>query len=158
MAVITLRALENHDIDAVSALYTRAVRSCCAPFYTKIQIDAWAPLPIDPTYWIDSFAQVQAIVAVSKNGEIMGFADLDRVKPMIGRLYVDPVWQGFGVGTALLNAMELRLRQQGQSYVELESALNAKSFYLNRGYEYRGSTTLAFNGVLFENLRMHKLF
>jgi putative acetyltransferase len=53
-------------------------------------------------------------------------------------LYTDPNFSGRGIGTELLNKLEIRMRTQGIRTIRAEAGLNAEGFYLRRGYEPLG--------------------
>jgi putative acetyltransferase len=56
-------------------------------------------------------------------------------------LYMAPEFVGRGVGTALLEMLERRMRESGLDAVRAEASSNARAFYLRRGYLMSGSQT-----------------
>jgi putative acetyltransferase len=157
MSRVNLRNYRPEDLHTLISIYSRAVRISCAAYYTPEQISAWAPETPDMAYWENSMTETFCLVAETKNGDILGFADTRFFPPLISRLYIAPEHQGRGIGSLLLKALENQIRGQGLNYAELESALNARSFYENRGYQFMGERIMPFNGVLFTNYRMHKV-
>lgn len=81
------------------------------------------------------------------NGSLAGFAsfsveqgtlELDTDRGMLSNLYVEPPYRDRGVGTALLEAAERTLAEQGADVMVLEvMAANdaARRFYRERGYD-----------------------
>ncbi|SFB95460.1 Ribosomal protein S18 acetylase RimI [Halobiforma haloterrestris] len=81
------------------------------------------------------------------NGDIAGFAsfsiehgtlELDTDRGTLTNLYVEPPYRDRGIGTALLEAAERRLAEQGVDVMTLEvMAQNdaARQFYRDRGYD-----------------------
>jgi putative acetyltransferase len=53
-------------------------------------------------------------------------------------LYTDPGFAGRGIGTELLNKLEVLMRTYGIRTIRVEASLNAEGFYLRRGYERLG--------------------
>ena len=56
-------------------------------------------------------------------------------------LYTDPEFAGRGVGTGLLELVELLMRGRRIPEVKLEASANAEAFYRRRGYERTGAQT-----------------
>src|SRR5580704_9813942 len=56
-------------------------------------------------------------------------------------LYTAPEFAGRGVGTALLEMLERRMRGSGVDAVRAEASSNARAFYLRRGYLMSGPQT-----------------
>jgi putative acetyltransferase len=56
-------------------------------------------------------------------------------------LYTAPEFAGRGVGTALLEMLERRMRDGGVDAVQAEASSNARAFYLRRGYLIFGPQT-----------------
>lgn len=81
------------------------------------------------------------------DGEIVGFAsfslesglfDLDVTRGLLSNLYVSPGRRDRGIGTALLEAVEDRLRAEGADVLSLEAMADnadARRFYRANGYE-----------------------
>jgi putative acetyltransferase len=56
-------------------------------------------------------------------------------------LYTAPEFAGWGVGAALLEMLERRMRESGVDAVHAEASSNARAFYLRRGYLVSGPQT-----------------
>jgi putative acetyltransferase len=56
-------------------------------------------------------------------------------------LYTAPEFAGRGVGAALLEMLERRMRESGADAVHAEASSNARAFYLRRGYLMSGPQT-----------------
>ena len=71
--------------------------------------------------------------------EIMGRADMKRNAGHVMNVAVQSDYQGKGVGTMLLDELEVRFIKRGASvaYLEVrESNTRAQQIYRNRGYHY----------------------
>lgn len=73
------------------------------------------------------------IVAVT-NGEIVGYGELVAKENLLGACYVLPSASGKGVGRAIVAELERIADEQGITYLQLNSSLNAERFYLCCGY------------------------
>ena len=60
---------------------------------------------------------------------------------MLEGLYTAPEFAGQGVGVGLLDWLEGLMRERGFPSVRLEASLNARGFYLRRGYRAAGPQT-----------------
>jgi GNAT superfamily N-acetyltransferase len=60
----------------------------------------------------------------------------------LAQLYVDPAWQGRGIGTALLDRM---VNEVTQARIKLRASLNAVSFYERYGFVQTGEVAEANN-------------
>ena len=49
-------------------------------------------------------------------------------------LYVDPAFQGHGIGSALLNQAEGRMRDAGTTLAKIHAATSSQAFYERHGY------------------------
>ena len=57
----------------------------------------------------------------------------------LGRLAVEPVRRGRGVGAAILSAAEQLARAEGANHISLHAQAHARSLYLRGGYAERGA-------------------
>jgi len=60
---------------------------------------------------------------------------------LLESLYVAPESAGQGVGAGLRDLLEGLMRERGFPSVRLEASLNARGFYLRRGYRAAGPQT-----------------
>lgn len=59
------RPYEYPDLPSAMEIYTAAIRSLAAPYYSPDQPAAWAPDPPDPERWRERLSQLHTIVAES---------------------------------------------------------------------------------------------
>ena len=76
------------------------------------------------------------ILVAEINGQVVGWGAIrgDRLEG----LYTDPDFAGRGIGTELLNKLEVLMRTYGIRTIRAEASSNAEGFYLRRGYEPLG--------------------
>jgi GNAT superfamily N-acetyltransferase len=127
--VISVRAAEATDLLVLAALFE------------QIRSDAdWLP-PVAAGNRPVSFAEVtageQIHVAISPQGEVLGFVSVDTPNAFIHHLYVDPSWQGRGVATALLDSLERTLPRPWQLKCVVTNT-RALGFYSARGWTVQG--------------------
>ena len=106
-----IRSYRQEDIKVIAELFYNTVHSVNATDYTDEQLDAWADGNINLEAWDRSFQEHMTLVAVMAsneeegNGQIVGFADMDRAG-YLDRLYVHKDFQRCGIATALCNCLE----------------------------------------------------
>lgn len=71
----------------------------------------------------------------------------------IRQMTVAPEYQGQGIGRALLQNMEVDLKQRGVTFLELDARVSAVGFYEKLGYTKEGEE---FVSVSIPHLRMRK--
>ncbi|MCU0877408.1 MAG: GNAT family N-acetyltransferase [Pirellulaceae bacterium] len=122
--------------------------------YSAEQLAAWAPVEYDREKWSARIRQNQPFVA-EEHGQILGFAD---VQPdgYIDQLFVAPQAAGQGVGSALLQAIEARAREQGIARLHSQVSLTAQSLFLRHGFEIEAEQTVIVTDVELRNARMFK--
>ncbi len=87
----------------------------------------------------------------------MGFGILDIENSEISAIYINPDAAGTGIGTKLLNELEITARNSKISKITVHSTLNAKGFYLKYGYIDQELTLHSLpNGSKLECVRMIK--
>ncbi|RMG28296.1 MAG: GNAT family N-acetyltransferase [Gammaproteobacteria bacterium] len=89
-------------------------------------------------------------MAITPEGCVIGYGRLHRESEDTGRIRymaVRPEWQGQGVGTALLAALESAARAARLRRIRLQARTSAVGFYLRHGYRDLGAGPLLF-GVI----------
>ena len=129
------------DIQDMAIIRDNAIRSVDQRFYSVAELDAWAE-PLDMR--LQKIAQLSAadrpdvqIVAIDAHAaenEILGFGQLKTQHNLLASCYVKACAKGRGVGRALVAEMERQAIEKGLTFLQLEGAKNAKSFYQNLGF------------------------
>lgn len=105
--------------------------------------------------------QPQTILVAELNGQIAGWGAREDGNQYISDLWVRPEFQGRGVGTELLAALEAEIAELGYVQVELETmAGNSRAigFYEAHGYvvAWRGQKFSSSLGYAIDKVRMNK--
>lgn len=133
---ITLRPFRKEDAEAINTLHEGTIRAINSVHYTSEQIDAWV-VELDATYWIHTFEKTNGLVATNHNNDtIIGFGDIVCCKNIaeLQRLYVHKNYQGRGVGSALITALEAIAQRQDSIKINVNSSITARPFYVARNY------------------------
>ena len=128
-----IRKATHADKEAVAALHVASIRAICADHYAPDVLDAWTALLV-PDFYDDALARKVFLVA-EEGGALLGLGMLDAQESSLSAVYVAPAAVGFGVGSALLAALERAAVATGIARLSLFSTLNAQGFYAGRGYD-----------------------
>jgi ribosomal protein S18 acetylase RimI-like enzyme len=149
MAALAIQVfLDTYATDGVRRDLAREALTLCSPA-------AFTRLLADPA---------RLIVLAERDSHLLGFAevshDLLQATPAaptgheLARLYVQPAFQGAGVGSSVLAHVESRSRAAEAPCIWLTAwsgNLRARRFYHSKGYEDVGATDYTFAGKSYEN-------
>lgn len=153
---ITIRAFQPADLDALMALFARAVRETASREYGPAQIEAWAPAAPDRTAWAARLGGRPTLVA-RRDGAIAGFSDLEP-DGHIDMMFVDPAHQKQGVAFALLEQIVVMARAKDLSRLHTEASLTARPFFERNGFTVLAEQDVELRGQTFRNFRMERGF
>ena len=146
-----VREYRSSDCPQMARLFYDTVHNVNAKDYSRIQLDAWADGNVCLEEWDYSFSRHLTLVAVDGD-EIVGFGDMDE-GGYLDRLYVGFRRQGEGIGTAICDLLESRVRVQKYT---VHASLTAKSFFERRGYVSVKKQRVYRRGVELTNFVMEK--
>jgi putative acetyltransferase len=127
-----LRRYKVGEEAAIWDVVFQATRVSNARDYHPELIDRWAPHDKDMEQWAERLADTNPFVAIIGE-QIVGMAELDP-SGYIDYFYVHPKFQGKGVGTALMAAIEIEASQTGASRLSADVSVTAKPFFESRGF------------------------
>lgn len=131
--MVTVRKARQDDAEYLTVVGLRAWRKAMSSVGEAADMaanarDAFARFTEDG--WI-------TITIVEKSGMIAGWAAREDMDEVISDFWIDPDYEGQGLGTALLAALEDEMRAQGFSLARLQThAMNgdALNFFEKKGY------------------------
>ncbi len=142
---IHIRLAKPHDATAISRVIVTALRETNSRDYAATLIERIAA-SYSPDYIARQLMERQILVAsaASTYGEEEETQDDDEVGDIVGMvglecgtlrsLFVDPLYHGAGIGTALLEEIEGLAMARGYSTLTVAASLTAEAFYRHRGY------------------------
>ena len=153
---VKIRKYTKSDAKALLALYYYTVHATNIKDYNPDQVNAWAPTATEGIgSWNERLIHEKAVVAEAGN-TIVGFGTLHDKGKSIGMLYVNPDFQGKGVGKALLKKLEKKIKKKGEGETTVEVSITARPFFESRGYHWVRDNKKMLNVAEFLNYIMEK--
>ena len=152
---IKIRSFEGSDTSDLLELFHETVHHINNVDYPAEHLDAWAPAQPDLKKWKTRFKTSETIVA-EVQGKIVGFGNLELSSSSIGMLYVHKDYQGQGIATALLHALERKLKKGESATATVEASITARPFFEKRGYHLVRENRKMLNGTEFLNFILEK--
>ena len=149
-----IRSYKASDIPAISRLYYDTVRQSDSRDYSDRQIEAWAPRVYPDTFWKQRLRRCRVYVA-DEQGTVEGFATLDKTG-YIDCFFVHYLWQGKGVGTRLLNNLEIAARKQRLKRLRADVSITAMPFFRKAGFRVIRLQKKIYRNCSFRQFVMHK--
>ena len=114
-------------------VYYRATRESNSRDYHPDLIARWAPDDQDETEWSHRLREKNPFVAILEEG-IVGMAEVDS-NGWIDYFYVDPSFQGRGVGKALMARILGEAEAQEVDQLRADVSLTARTFFESQGFQ-----------------------
>jgi len=131
---IIIRKYELKDARFLADIFYHTIHKVNNRDYTEQQINAWAPLSsLELFGWQQKWTKIVPLVAVLED-TIVGFVEFEP-NGHIDCFYVHHEYQGKGVGTALMAAIETEAKVKLISRIYAEVSITAKSFFLGKGFQ-----------------------
>lgn len=125
-----IRNAENADAPAISRLIIGTLRESNAQDYSS-DIIAQVEQSFSPQAILHLLAQRRVLVA-TVDEHIVATASLDR--DTVRSVFVDPRYQGTGIGRQLMASIELLAAKDGFELLRVPSSITAQGFYAGLGF------------------------
>ena len=158
--LFSIREFKKGDEKQIREVYYRSVHSL-VDVYSQEQLDAWCHGNHDLSLMRKSLKENISCVAESEEGVIVGFGEMTKFGKGIGyleRLFVDPEFFGFGIGSSILRKLEGDAMEQKIHRISLDSSLSAKRFYERNGYSFIASSRVSIGRLKLDSFLMSKEF
>jgi len=126
---VAIRRARDDELDACAALYERAGNAAFA----------WRPKNWFKAEDFLAHAQNEEVYVAESHGAILGIMAFFRPSNFIHSLYVDPDAQGFGIGTALVEAAQ-KIADGPLALKVDEPNTRARAFYERLGFKSAGES------------------
>lgn len=147
-----IRPLRPGDGGEIHRLHHRAIMATHEDFYTLDERKSWAFGLRPDRYLVPEGGHFDVVEA-----EDVVVAFCDHVADEVMGLYVDPAWQGRGIGAAMMQQAEARMIAAGSRLAKVHASLSAQTFYERRGYSVTEWTQYqSRGGLIMRGVRLQK--
>jgi GNAT superfamily N-acetyltransferase len=127
---VEIRRATARDAEAVYEIVLRALRETNARDYPSSVIDRLVlTLPKEVASTLEAWLAYVVVV----DGRIVGTGSLNG--NMVRAVFVHPDYQGRGIGTKLMDAVENAANVQSVDILSVQSSITAQPFYAKRGFK-----------------------
>ncbi len=152
---MNIRPFQLADTPILMQLFFETVHQINGRDYSPEQVNAWAPETMNREAWEQRMLQRSTFVA-KHNDKIVGFCEIEP-DGHIGCFYCHAQHQGQGIGSALLNHLELIASQQNLPKLYTEVSITGKPFFEHRGFRMIRVQQVEVRGVMLANYVMEKI-
>ncbi|KZL48947.1 acetyltransferase [Nodularia spumigena CENA596] len=150
-----VRRYEIGDTEAIMQLFYDTIHEVNIRDYTKEQVDAWTSVNMDVEVWMSSLKSKLTYV-VEEDSKIVGFGELE-TNGHIDRFYCHKDFQGQGVGTKILEQIELTAKSLEIKKLFVEASITAKPFFERKNFIMVKKQEVERGGQKLINFIMEKL-
>lgn len=155
--IMQIRRFQKSDITPIVSLFYGTVHTINRKDYSQAQLDAWAPVQEQQARedsWLKSLSRNITYVA-EINGRVAGFADMTAAGH-VERLFTHKDYQGQGIASSLLQALESDAQMLGLTLLDVDASLTAQPFFEHHGYRTVVPQNIVRNGITLVNFKMNK--
>jgi putative acetyltransferase len=154
---IIIREYWPEDVQDLVKIFYNTVHKINIRDYSEEQVNVWAPeTSLAIKKWVEKFERTQPFVAIIDN-TIVGFVEFES-DGHIDCFYCHHEWMGYGVGSALMNTVDEKARQQKIQRIYADVSITARPFFEKRGFTVTQEQTILVRGVQLTNFKMEKHF
>ena len=156
---VSIRDYRPEDVQDLANIYFNTVHRINIKHYTQEQVDAWAPQSWfksgETEGWAKKFARTKPVIAVIGD-KIVGFAEFEP-NGHIDCFYCHHEWIGKGVGSALMNEILRRAKNNHINRIFSEVSITAKPFFENYNFDVISEQIDYKKGVGLINYKMERV-
>lgn len=152
-----IRKALDTDKEKIFQVHVASIKQSCRNHYTKEQLDAWVSV-LSPSVYDHALKKKEFFVAEDSEHSLLGLGMLDLDNAELSAIYIHPGAAGRGIGTRMLQKLELVAQQADIKKLTVYSTINANGFYQQFGYQEQGPAQHNLpNGFKLECIHMTKV-
>ena len=152
-----IRVAQPADRNGMWNVFMTSVLELCGTHYEHDEVLSWANSS-EPESFDISISQRATFVA-EEAGRIVAFGQFNAEQSEVISLYVAPGFTCRGTGRTLLRMFEEMAKENGSSWMQMGSTLNAVGFFEKEGYKQARMEQLQLpDGSSLPRIRMSKSF
>lgn len=132
-----IRKVTSKDITNIVKLHRKVVSQTNAKLYEPNIIKEWLSQITTENVKNQLKVVTTSWYILELDSKIIGFCQFPVAKRIIYQLNIDPEYQGKGYGKTLYNFMEKKFIESEAKEIELNSTLNAVTFYEHLGFKIK---------------------
>jgi len=135
-------------------VFFSSIHENATEFYSKEQLQAWAPADFDKEKWKAKIKAINPFVMMLNN-EIVGYADLQK-DGYIDHFFVKGGFAGKGLGSKLIQKILKEAEKLKIPCLYSNVSLAAQSLFTKHGFRIEKKQQVLMNGLILENALMHR--
>lgn len=113
----TLRASTSADAEAILVVHIAAIIANGPSAYSSKQVTAWAAKTEGTDRYVNAVSDPTTLLVIAEaDSRVVGFCELNVESSEIEAIFVDPEWNGRGIGSSILSHFEHRLTIKGSMW------------------------------------------
>ncbi|BCA97336.1 acetyltransferase (plasmid) [Legionella antarctica] len=150
---IIIRQYVSDDAQQLANIFYYTIRNVNIQDYSEDQVNAWAPSSsLELTGWKKKWETITPLVALIDN-KIVGFTEFEP-NGHIDCFYVHHEYQGFGIGTSLMNEVFNKAKNLNIKRIFAEVSITARPFFEFKGFKVTKQQSVEIRGVKLTNFIM----
>jgi putative acetyltransferase len=143
--------IEGDEAQLYDVFYS-SIHEAAKAYYSKEQLDAWAPEKVDLERWKIRMQGIKPYVML-ENDTIVAYADLQD-NGYIDHFYVSGKYAGLGLGSLLMKHIIQSAIKRKITELTSDVSLSAQNFFLKFGFSIIQRKNVTINGIKLENSLM----
>lgn len=143
------------DESTLRQIFKDSILGISASYYSSSQLSQWAAVANNEAYWLNLVKTQYCVIGLYKNIPA-GYASLTE-NGFVDHLYVSTPFQRRGLGSALLQQIEIHAKRLNITQLETDASLVAAPVFKKMGYQIVKEYTKLFNGESYHNSILIKL-
>lgn len=149
-----IRKAKKADYNAMDSVFRAAAKQLCIASYDMEIIDAWAG-KCWPERFVKSANDGNHQYVLLIDDVVVCFGSINLEKQLLVSLFVSPDYAGQGLGQRMIEFLISLAKHSGVELLQIDSSLNAVSFYSRNGFREKGRSKFkTLNGVFMESVQM----